>query len=236
MQSGAEKPDRPFIDRLFQQAQSEATQAEQRSDALTQYYALRSLVEDFRGLENTDAFSRKLAEVKGSSALKSAERKERHDIDQQAQMTSTLAPDLAQFGSVPEGQSLLGHQIASGMSDLRRRADSKSSDHLVAARAYMQLWIEALEAGQSALRAKNLSAAEAYFQLMADASPHEPLPMLFLAETKVRAGNKKGAMQAIHQAVQRGLKHARTLTEDPELRPLASDSEFQRIVQGLDPQ
>jgi hypothetical protein len=32
--------------------------------------------------------------------------------------------------------------------------------------------------------------------------------------------------------VKRGLKYTKTLTEDPELRPLASDPTFQQIVQG----
>src|SRR5262245_33187817 len=50
MQSGTKSVDRAFIKKLFDATQAEAAQADQRSDTLTQYYALRSLVEDFKGL------------------------------------------------------------------------------------------------------------------------------------------------------------------------------------------
>jgi hypothetical protein len=40
-------------------------------------------------------------------------------------------------------------------------------------------------------------------------------------------------LKALEEAVKRGVKRPETLTQDPELQPLAGDPEFQRIVQGL---
>jgi Tfp pilus assembly protein PilF len=93
-----------------------------------------------------------------------------------------------------------------------------------------------MEAGQDALREGRFPQATAYFELMAEAAPDQAWPVLALAEAQVRAGNKKAALKALEQAVQRGVKHAATLTQDPELQPLASDPAFQRIVQGLSTQ
>src|SRR5204862_8210777 len=100
-------------------------------------------------------------------------------------------------------------------------------------RAVTQLWIQGMEAGQDEFRNGHLSQASAYFQLMAEVTPDQAWPMLMLAETRVRAGNKKAAVKALEEAVRRGLKRAETLTQDPELQPLASDPDFQRIIQSL---
>jgi hypothetical protein len=234
MQSGTEKADSVFVRKMFEATQADAAQAEQGGDTLSQYYALRSLVQDFKGLEDTTPFAGKLAQVKSSKALKRAEHKLEDEIALQTSLTATAASELAQFGVVePDAQGGLAQHVASVMTDLRRRANSNGGDHAVYARAFSQLWIQGLEAGQDAFRENRLSQAAAYFRLMADASPDQAWPLLLLAEASVRAGNKKTALKAIEQAVQRGLKHAQTLTQDPELQPLASDPAFQRIVQGL---
>ena len=235
MQVGTEKVDPAFVRGLFERAQSEAAQAEQRGDVLAEYYALRSLVEDFKGLEETAPFVAKQASVRNSKELKKAEHNLQREIDEQARVTTAAAGELAQLATADaEAQPRLAHQIALAMLDLRRRANSSSSsDHLVYSRAFTQLWIQGLETGQDAFRENNLSLAATYFELMAEASPDQTWPLVLLAEARVRAGNKKAALKAIEQAVQHGLKRAQTLTQDPELQPLASDPEFQRIVQGL---
>lgn len=234
MQAGTEKVDPAFVRRIFEKTQAETEQAEQRGDALAQYYALRSLVQDFHGLEDTSAVAAKLAQVKSSKALKNAEHKQEGEIDAQKNLTDTASSELAQLAaSDSSAQQSLGRHISSVMLDLRRRANSNSGDHLVYSRAFTQLWIQGLEAGQDAFRENNLSTATAYFELMAEASPDQAWPLVLLAEAHVRSGNKKAALKAIEQAVHRGLKRAQTLTQDPELQPLASDPEFQRIVQSL---
>lgn len=235
MQAGTEKIDPAFVRRVFEKAQAEATQAEQRGDVLSQYYALRSLVWDFKGLEETTEFESKLAQVKDSKALKSAEHNQQRELELQASLTEGASGELAQFGADPEAEIGLERHIASVLSDLRRRANSNSSDHTVYSRAFSQLWIQGMEAGQDALREKRVPRATAYFELMAGVAPDQPWPLLALAEANVRAGNKKAALKALEQAVQRGLKNAQTLTQDPDLQPLASDPAFQRIVKGLSP-
>lgn len=237
MLAGTEKVDPAFVRRLFESTQSEAAQAEQRGDVLTEYHALRSLVEDFKGMEETAPFVAKQASVKNSKALKKAKNDLQREIDEQARLTTTAAGELAQLATADaEAQPRLAHQIALAMLDLRRHANSGSSDHLVYSRAFTQLWIQGLETGQDALRENNASLAATYFELMAEASPDQAWPLVLLAEARVRAGNKKAALKAIEQAVQHGLKRAQTLTQDPELQPLASDPEFQRILQGLSEQ
>ncbi|HEV2987811.1 MAG TPA: hypothetical protein VG759_05180, partial [Candidatus Angelobacter sp.] len=148
MQAGTEKVDLAFVRRIFEQTKTEAAQAEQRGEALNQYYALRSLVLDFKGLENTTEFQDKLARLKNSKALKNAIRNEQREIDEQASLTATAEAELGQLGQAdPSTQPGLAQHIASVMSDLRRHSKSNSSDHLIYSRAFMQLWIQGIETG-----------------------------------------------------------------------------------------
>lgn len=235
MQAGKEKVDRAFVDGEFEKIKAEAEQAAQHGDALSQYSALRSLAEDFKGLEEVEPFGAQLTQLKGSKAFKNAQHNQEREIEEQTSLTTTASAELAQFGVDTDAQVNLGRHISSVMFDLRRRGASNSSDHLVCARSFSQLFIQGMEAGQDAFREGRLAQATAYFELMSEAAPDQAWPPLALAEAHVRAGNKKAALKAIELAIQRGLKRAQTLTEDPELQPLASDPAFQSMVHGLAP-
>jgi hypothetical protein len=234
MQSGAEKVNPAFVHEIFQRTQAEATQADEAGDTLRQYYALRSLALDFKGLEDVTQFERARVALKASKAWKNANRAEDREIELQASLTKDASGELAQLASAEaDVQSGLTQHIASVMAYLRRQAHSNDKDRMVASRAFTQLWIQGLENGQDQFREGRYMQAAAYYSLMADAAPDQPAPLLFLAEARVRSGNKKGALKAIEEAVQRGLKRPQSLTDDPELQPLASDPAFQEIVQGL---
>jgi len=234
MQSGAEKVDAAFVRTIFERTQAEAAQAEKEGDALAQYYALRSLVWDFKGLEDITPFEGSLAALKASRAWKNANRNEQREIDLQNSLTATASSNLSQLASAgPGAQPGLAQDIASVMKNLRRQEQSNGNDRAVASRAFTQLLIEGIEAGQDQFRQGHYAQAAAYFTLMAQVAPDKPGPLVLLAEAEVRGGNKKEALKALEQAVHRGLKTVTTLTDDPELQPLASDPAFQRIVQEL---
>lgn len=235
MQIGTEKPNPEFIHRLLEKTQTEAERAGQRGDAVGQFYALRSLAMDFKGLEDVGPYEKQLAALRTSKALKKARHQEDQEIEKQESLTSVAGGQIGQLGTLPPNeQSQVRQQIFATLSDLRRQAKSNSRDRLVFVRAFNQLWIQGMEDGQEEFRNHEFPRAEAYFELMAAAAPDQAWPLLLLAETRVREGDKKAALKALEEAVKRGLKNARTLTQDPELKPLASDPAFQQIVQGLD--
>jgi dienelactone hydrolase len=234
MQSGVEKIDPAFVSRIFERTQAEAAQSEREGNTLGRYYALRSLALDFKGLEDVTQFQEKLAPLKASKAWKNANRDEQREIESQESLTTTAGNELSQLGSAGQGaQPGLAKHIASVMENLRHQEQAKGTDSVVASRAFTQLLIEGIEAGQDQFRRGRYTEAASYFALMAEVAPDKPGPLVLLAEAKVRTGNRKEALKALEQAVERGLKNAKTLTDDPELQPLASDPAFQRIVQGL---
>ena len=237
MQMGTEKADSMFVGQMWEKAKSEVAEDQQRGDALSEYYALRSLTEDFKGLEDTSIFLQKLADLRASRTLKDARQNEQKESEKQHDLTGKVLNELAHVGNADlDEQPNLRQQIVTEMLGLQKHGKSDNRDHSVYMRAYWQLLVAGEETGQDALSANQLSVAQTYFELMRQAAPDQPFPLVLLAEVSNRAGNKKAALKAIEQAVQHGLKNAETLTQDPELQSLAPEPEFQRIVKGLHPE
>lgn len=234
MQAGKEKPDSAFVQQQLAKTQAEASQAEQKGDALAQFYAFRSLVFDFKGLVDVSRFQEEFEGLKKSKALKQARREENQQIDKQNSLTASASADIAQLGQIgPEQASLAKQRVISVFSDLHRQAKSDSRNHDVYVRAINALYIQGMEDGQEEFRNSEFPHAADYFELMADAVPDQSWPLLLLAETRVRMGNKKAALKALEEAAKRGIKSADSLTKDPELAPLSSEPAFQKIVQSI---
>lgn len=234
MQDGKEKPRPAFIQQQMARLQAEADRAERSGDAMMQYEALRSLAFDFKGLADVGRFASQLSVLRKSKAFKHARQKEKHETDQQQSLTAKTSADIAGLGQAgPEQIPIAQHRILSVFSDLRRGLRSNARDRLVYVRAFNQLWIQGIEDGQEEFRKKEFVLAADYFQLMADVAPDQSWPLILLADTKVRQGDKKAALKVLDEAVKRGIKSPQSITGDPELTPLLAEPEFQRIVNAL---
>jgi dienelactone hydrolase len=237
MQAGTEKADPAFISRAFDRTKEEAAAAEQRGDTLTQFYALRSLVSDFKGFTGISVieFESRLAAVRNSKAFRDALHREQRDIDLQSSLTSTASGEITGL-AMTEGQEQirLRQNVDATLTDLRRRVRAGSgAEHALYLRAFNQLFVQGMEDGEEALRQDHQAQAALYFELMAAAAPDTAWPLLRLAATRVKIGNRKAALKALEEAVKRGVKNPDTLTQDPDLQPLASEPEFQKLVEDL---
>lgn len=234
MQAGKEKTNSAFVQQQLAKTQAEASQAQQKGDVLTQFYAVRSLAFDFKGLVDVSRFQEELEALKKSKSLKQARREENQQLDKQNSLTASASADIAQLGQIgPEQVSLAKQRVISVFSDLHRQAKSDSRNHDVYVRAINQLYIQGIEDGQQEFRNSEFPHAADYFELMADVAQDQSWPLLLLAETRVRMGNKKTALKALEAAAKRGIKSADSLTKDPELAPLSSEPAFQKIVQSI---
>jgi hypothetical protein len=89
-----------------------------------------------------------------------------------------------------------------------------------------------MENGQQELEARHFEKAEACFTLMKQLS-EDAWPVLLLAETHAAAGQKKQAINDLHEAVRRGLKDAGFLESNQRFQTLQSESEFQKLLAEL---
>jgi len=189
---------------------------------------------DFKGLMDVSRLQGELDTFKKSKVLKQARREENQQIDKQSSLTASAGADIAQLGQIgPEQASLAKQRVISVFADLHRQAKSDSRNSAVYVRAINQLYIQGIEDGQQEFRNSEFPHAADYFELMADVAPDQSWPLLLLAETRVRMGNKKAALKALDEAAKRGIKSPDSLTKDPELAPLASEPAFQKIVESV---
>jgi predicted esterase len=235
MQNGSLPKDEAFIDKFFQQRKSEASDAEQRKDALAQFGAYRSLVSDFAGLRDTSDISKKLETLKQSDGLKSALKSERDQIEEQFALERDIAPKLRDYeqGSADDPNALRTQilQAIGGLKDQAGHAKNESK-RLVYSRALEDLWVEGIENGQQELEAKHFSKAEVCFELMSQVKG-EPWPSLLLARTHLAWGKKKQAIRDLQESVKRGYRDADAIESDSEFQTLKAEPEFQKLLTDL---
>ena len=238
MQAGVVASDPDLIRRLFEQTQAQAFAAEKEGAPLDQYYALRSLAADFAGIEGIEMgeIQARLATLKGSEALKDARKKEQREMDRQKFLTEDASRQLARLGAAGSDERIrLSHQITAVLVKLWRKSGTAGDDRALYARAFNQLWVQGIEEGEEALSRERLPQAEAYFELMGKAVPDRPWPLLLLAKVRAKSGDKKGAIKALEEAVQQGLKDPADVSQDPDLQSLTSEPAFRKIVDGMGP-
>lgn len=237
MQAGIVPPESSFIEQLATRKQKEAEDAFRRKDAIAEFEAYRSLASDFSGLKDVSQYQAKLAALKSSPELKQALKKEQESIEQQRAIVREVSSKLSQVAEAnSDAQIALRTEIVDGMTGLRNKASHARNEEtrLISQRAFDQLWVQGIEAGQAELEIKrHFAQAEFYFQLMSSVTPNQPWPVLLLAETSALRGDKKRALKELHEAVKRGLKHPESIDEDANLQSLRSEPEFLQIVAEL---
>ena len=236
MQAGTQPRTPAFIDRFFNRMQMEASDAQKGEDAIAQLGAYRSLVADFTGLKDVGEYEGKLETLKKSDELKKARKKEAEAIAEQQSLVAGISAGFGGLAEASADQKIESRRaLLEGMTYLKRQAEhaKREDQRLVRLRAYNDLWSQGIETGHVEFARKHFANAEYYFRLMADVSPDEPWPVLLLAEARTAMGNKKQAIKDIREAVRRGLKNADYLEQDPNLRALSSEAEFQRIIAEL---
>ncbi|HYM78678.1 MAG TPA: hypothetical protein VE377_22095 [Candidatus Dormibacteraeota bacterium] len=235
MQAGVFAPDAAFIDRVFQQTQRDAADAERKKDAIAQLNAYRSLVADFTGLKDVKEPAEKLAALKTSPDLKAALKSEQEQIASQIALEREISPKLQAYvdGSAQDLDTLRIDivQAMAGLKDQATRSKSEAK-RLIFRRALDGLWVEGIETGQQELQARHFEKAEYCFLLLKQVSD-DPWPVLLLAETHAAAGNKKQAIKDLQEAIKRGLKDPEAIESDGQLQGLKTEPEFQRLLAGM---
>ena len=234
-QAGVQPKDPNFVDQFFVTVKAEAAASEKQSDPIAELSAYRTLVSDFSGLENVAEFENKLTALKQSSALQKALKQEQREIAEQASLSADLSSKLGAFdASAPDQKTDLRTDLVDGIRRLKSRAEhSKSERRLVFLRAFNDLCVQGIEAGQIQLEHKRFDQAEAYFLLISEITPDQPGPMLLLADTHASTGNKKQAIKDIREAMRRGFRNPDFLEHDSDLQTLRGDPEFLNLVAEL---
>jgi dienelactone hydrolase len=236
MQAGNLGADEAFIDRLLEKTKAEAADAESRRDPIAQLSAYRALISDFGGLREAKEAAQKLTALQQSSALKAALKSEREQMSEQLKLEQEISQKIAGVADNSAADiTALRLDIRQQMGALNDQAKHSKNEEkrLISGRVFSGVFVSAMEDGQQQLAARHFEKAEAYFDMMRRVSD-DPWPVLLLADTHAAAGNRKLAIKDLQEAVRRGLKDRAVIESDPQLQGLKSDSEFQKLVAGLE--
>ncbi|MGI9103251.1 MAG: tetratricopeptide repeat protein [Terriglobales bacterium] len=237
MQARDIPPDTAFIAASFARLLSEYAAGQQEHDLPRQFFALKALAEDFRGLRDTTEYQKKLRDLQTSGEFKKFLEKERRQAAEQQSLTRDPSTQLGQFARTDdrENRERLRASIASDIVALAQKGqkDKDETQRRVYQRSVNALFAWTIEEGQKRQAAGKYSEAAPYYEILLEATPERPWPALLLAEVRVALGDKKRALQAIERAVHTGQIDAAALEQDRDLAPLFGDPEFQRIIGGL---
>jgi dienelactone hydrolase len=236
MQAGNLAADEAFIDRLMDKTKKEAADAESRKDPIAELSAYRALISDFGGLRDVKEATQKLTALQRSPALKAALKSEREQVSDQLKLEQEISQKIASVAdnSVADVTALrLDVRQQMGALNDQAKHSKNEQKRLISGRAFSGILVGTMEDGQQQLAARHFEKAEAYFDLMRQVSD-DPWPVLLLADTHAAAGNRKLAIKDLQEAVRRGLKDRAVIESDLQLQSLKSESDFQKLVAGLE--
>jgi dienelactone hydrolase len=108
-----------------------------------------------------------------------------------------------------------------------------SDERRTARRVLMGTFVAMVEQGRALLAQKDYSEAAHFFEVALMARPNEPGPWYSLAVAKAASGNKRGALEALEQAVSNGFHDRERLAGEPLLERLRDEPRYRAVVGKL---
>ncbi len=197
---------------------------------------MRKAPQDFAGLADTTAFSRKAAELAASQAVRQAQKREKNEIEEQEAVAGHLMDELDSLGnSRADLQDNLEH-LRSEVEVLRSETEKTKDPEKVkvAKRSLRQVFVHAYEGADEQLIARDPQLASARLQVAAAAFPKSSGLLYELARTYALSRQKKKALDTLQKAVENGFNDAARLESDDAFSPIRNDASFKKLL-GLLP-
>jgi dienelactone hydrolase len=234
MRTGRAPKNEPLIDQLWKKKVEQAKADGSSQNVYQTYLSYSALAADFKGLRETAEFENQAKQLQETKPVKEQIKQEREEDQRQMKMLRellTLKESLEDF----DNRAVALSQLKSAIANLKKRADEKedSSERQVARRTLGAFSANSFEGAQALLFAKNYSAAAANLEIAALVRPESAGIFFSLARAYAMSGNKKKALEALKNAVEKGLTDAAAVERNDAFISLREDAEFKRIVGEL---
>lgn len=198
-------------------------QASQSLVALARLEELASLQADFDGLLDTASTTTQIAALETSKEVKVARRDEALWADRETDWLNRVAPLSAE-----QDRTAYRDEINA----LRRKASKlpDTQERRLARRLLTGEFIRHVESGRQFLTDKRHPEAAARFSLAAEVRPDDAGAAYAQARALALAGDHKGALKALSQAVARGFRDAARLAQDPAMESLHAIPAFDELL------
>ena len=234
VRSGILKADEARVSEIFEREVSEARSDESEQLFYEAYLRYRALSQDFAGLEDVSRFGLKAKQLGESKEVRKAVALDKDADERQRRFEGKLYP-LIEGAAGGEDRELAAQELLGLLAGLRRQADRKNGgpDRLAAVRVVTACWIRLNETAAADLERKDYYRAVSRLKLMAQIRPDNPRVCYQLACASSLAGNRKGAIDALANAVKRGFKDVAAIEANPDLEALRKEPGYQQIIREL---
>jgi len=209
MKSGREPHEDTFIQEQFQQETERAQKFEQSGDLYAAWNEYRQMVTAFDGLADVAAIRSRSQSLEKEKSVRDATKREHQNFDDQARLESDISAGLSSLagggGQLAEMRGAVRQQII----DLRSRTEHEKQEEKrrVLRRALSGIFVQAMEAGNERMEAKQIEVARAYFELACEADPNAMWALQNLAIARALTNDRKGTLEI--------LRRAKSNTKDP---------------------
>jgi dienelactone hydrolase len=240
MKQHLEPRDADFIDRQRSLALSRANDLEHSGDLYAAWRDYRQSASTFD--EPGDAalaspFLQAASSLATQKAVREGAKREKQEFQEQDHLTGDISAGLAALrqlstnltGSLSDTQ----HKIVSLRESI---AHEKRFDRIrVLRRSIAGVFVEAMEAGQDRLEAKDITLAKDYFLLASEADPESPWALNSLATARALGNDRRGTIEALHQARSKAkdpAAFAAWLQTEPAFTKFRDDPQFRSLLPG----
>jgi predicted esterase len=212
MKQAIEPRDDNFIAQQHQAALSRAHTLEQTGDVYAAWREYRQSASTFDQLGDdalASPFRQAGSSLASQKAVREGAKREKQEFQEQEYLTGDISAGLAALRQLSTNLTGSLGDTQQKIVNLRESiGHEKRFDRIrVLRRAIAGVFVEAMEAGEDRLEAKDITLAKDYFLLAAEADPESPWALSSLATARALGNDRKSTIEALRQA--------RSKTKDP---------------------
>jgi predicted esterase len=235
VKSGRLHRDDALIERLWLGQTSKARDAEAARNFYDAYLSYRAAANDFRGLRDVTRLEREAARLRETREVGTALADEAAQIGRQHKLAAELVALLEQRRDPARG-AVAGVSFRKAVDDLRKaaRAAGDTGERRIARRTLSQVFAQFYEGAHNLLgRRENYALAAASLAAAAELAPDNAQVVYELARAHALNRDKRRALAALRQAVERGFKDVKDMAANEAFDSLRGEAEYREIVEAI---
>lgn len=235
MKQNLEPRDDNFIVEQQSAALSRAHALEQSGDLYAAWREYRQSASTFDQLADVAQFHQSAASLANQKAVRDGGKREKQEFSDQDDFANDISEGLAGLHQFSPDLADTLKDTEQKIINLRETANREKHPEKarVLRRAIAGVFVEAMEAGNDRLEAKEITLARNYFQLAADADPDSLWALDSLATARALGNDRKGTLETLRQA--RGKTKDPTafsswLQQEPAFAKFRDDPQFRALL------
>jgi predicted esterase len=232
MKAGSRAKDDELITGVFAVRAKHAEERE-KTNPYQAWLEWKQIESDFAAVADMTTAKQRVAALLASKEVKDGAKRERQEIEKQAQLANDAMNALAYLQQEPSERPSAVPKATTALSSLRAQAkkEPNSLEGRASRRALNQVAVYGYETAEGAMREKDYALAQAIAEVFIGTNPQNPMPHYNRARALAMRGDAKGAIKELGEAVKNGLD--KKMLDAGEFDSLKGKAEFEGLRKPL---